>query len=455
MAKTPIPLFCCLKCDTQLLKWSGQCPECGAWGSVKDIDGAAPGVAAPAPTRTSGSKPGAVQAFRSLTSAQHAHHKPTGLAYWDRVLSGGIVPGSVTLLGGEPGIGKSTLLAQLAILFAKAGGTVLYVTGEESPAQVLNRLTRLQSDVSPNLQFLDDTRAETIAETIRHAKPALTIVDSIQSVRMTGVVGEAGNPTQIKASAAVLHEAAKQTNASVILVGQVTKDGELAGPRLLEHLVDSVLMLEGDRTHAFRLLHVYKHRFGTTEESAVLQMNERGLEEVLDPSAALLADRPKGAPGTIVTCFPEGIRPLLVEIQALVSPAGYATPARRTSGIDTNRLNLLLAVLTRRCGIPFGEQDVFVNAVGGIHIDDPSVDLGIALALASAKLDIAIPESVCAWGEVGLAGELRPVSLLNQRIKEAQRLGFTTIIIPAGGQEVKGPGIIRCKTLREALDKVR
>lgn len=455
MAKIPTPLFSCLKCDAQLLKWSGQCPECNAWGTVKEI-GSSSVTATAAPTRTAGTKPGKAYAFNSLTAQASGEQISTGIDFWDRVLSGGIVPGSVTLVGGEPGIGKSTLLAQLALELAKKGTTILYVTGEESPSQVLARLKRLSGiDLSAQLRFLDDTRAETIAETIRHEKPGLTIVDSIQSVRLTGVTGEAGNPTQIKASAAVLHEAAKQTNVSVILVGQVTKDGELAGPRLLEHLVDTVIMIEGDRTHAFRLLHVYKHRFGTTEESALLQMDEHGLKEVLDPSAALLADRPKGAPGTIVTCFPEGVRPLLVEIQALVSPAGYATPARRTSGIDTNRLNLLLAVLTRRCGIPFGEQDVFVNAVGGVNVNDPSVDLGIALALASAKLDIPIPESFCAWGEVGLAGELRPVSLASQRIKEAKRLGFTTLIIPAGGPDVSGPGIIRCKTLREALEKIR
>lgn len=454
MPKLPTPLFSCQKCDAQLLKWAGQCPECGAWGSVKELGDTQTNDTG-APSRTAGTKPGKALSFSSLTSDKHVRAEPTGLDFWDRTLSGGLVSGSVTLVGGEPGIGKSTLLAQLALTLSKTGKTVLYVTGEESPAQVLNRLTRLGDVVPASLQFLDDTRAETVAETIRHLKPGLTIIDSIQSVRLTGITGEAGNPTQIKASAAVLHEAAKQAGASVILVGQVTKDGELAGPRLLEHLVDTVLMMEGDRTHAFRLLHIYKHRFGSTEESALLQMDEQGLHEVLDPSAALLADRPHGAAGTIVTCFPEGARPLLVEIQALVSPAGYATPARRASGIDTNRLNLLLAVLTRRCGVPFGEQDVFVNAVGGVQVTDPSIDLGIALALASAKLDIAIPESVCAWGEVGLAGELRPVRLGAQRVKEANRLGFRTIIVPAGGPELKGTGIIRCKTVREALEKIR
>lgn len=454
MPKPPVPLFTCSKCDAQLTKWSGQCPECGAWGTVKEI-GEGTVTTSAAPSRTAGTKPAKTAAFISLSAERRVEAIPTGLGFWDRTLSGGLVSGSVTLVGGEPGIGKSTLLAQLALLMANQGKSILYVTGEESPAQVLNRLTRLGKTVPETLHFLDDTRAETIAETIRQKKPILTIVDSIQSIRLSGIIGEAGNPTQVKASAAVLHEAAKQSSSSVILVGQVTKDGELAGPRLLEHLVDTVLMIEGDRTHAFRLLHIYKHRFGTTEESAVLQMNEHGLEEVLDPSAALLADRPKGAPGTIVTCFPEGARPLLVEIQALVSPAGYATPARRTSGIDTTRLNLLLAVLTRRCGIPFGEQDVFVNAVGGVQVEDPSVDLGIALALASAKLDIPIKENVCAWGEVGLAGELRPVRLGGQRIKEANRLGFNTIIVPAGGEELKGSGIIRCKTLREALERIR
>lgn len=453
MAKTPVPQFICTKCDTQLLKWSGQCPECQAWGSVKELDGA---PLAPT-TGATKARPGKSHAFKDLGSTGHAQHQATGFSYWDRLLSGGMVPGSVTLLGGEPGIGKSTLLAQLALTLAKQNKTVLYVTGEESPSQVYLRLKRLSPEIPEKLQFLDLTQADAIASTIAGEKPVLTIVDSIQSLRLPEVVGEAGNPTQMKASASVIHEAAKKSQSSVILVGQVTKEGELAGPRLLEHLVDTVLMIEGDRTHAFRIARVIKHRFGSTEESAVLQMTEKGLEEVPDASAALLADRPKNVSGTIVTCLIEGSRPLLVELQALVTPAGYATPSRRSSGIDTNRLNLLLAVLARRCGLGFGDQDVFANAIGGVDADQTSVDLSLVLALASAKQDFIIPPTVAAWGEVGLAGEIRPVGFSSQRLKEAARMGFERVIVPNEKQLPKIPGLemIACGTVREALEKLR
>jgi DNA repair protein RadA/Sms len=379
---------------------------------------------------------------------------PTGYGPLDRLLSGGLVSGSVTLLGGEPGIGKSTLLAQVALMLAKTGVPVVYVTGEESPSQVALRLKRLSPALPATLSFLDETDASTIAATIESAKPALLIVDSVQTMRHADVPGEPGNPTQIKASAAVVTSAAKKSGTPVFLVGQVTKDGDLAGPRLLEHLVDTVVMMEGDGNQAFRLLRVLKHRFGATDDVTLFAMKESGLEEVLDPSAALLADRPKNVPGTVVSCLMEGSRPLLVEIQALVTPAGYGTPLRRVSGVDLNRVALLLAVMGRRSGVGFGDQDAFVNTIGGMEAKDASVDLAVCLALASAKTDKPLAHDLVAWGEVGLAGELRPVSRLDARLKEASRLGFKTALIPTQKDAFKTPDgmyVIQCATLKEAI----
>lgn len=378
---------------------------------------------------------------------------PTGFAPWDRLLSGGLVAGSVTLLGGEPGIGKSTLLAQAAMASAAHGGLVVYVTGEESPSQVAIRLSRLvsvgaqratplhhESPLPKGLMFLDETDACTIAATIETTKPGLVIVDSVQTMRHPEVAGEAGSISQVKASSAVVSSAAKKSGVPVILVGQVNKDGDLAGPRLLEHLVDTVVMMEGDRQQAFRLLRVIKHRFGATDDVALFAMKESGLEEVLDPSAALLADRPKNVSGTVVSCLMEGSKPLLVELQALVTPAGYGTPMRRVSGVELNRTSLLLAVLGRRAGFGFGDQDAFVNTIGGVEAKDPSVDLAVCLALASAKADKPLPAELAVWGEVGLTGELRPVSRQEARLKEAKRMGFTRFITPETH-----------KTLREAI----
>lgn len=420
---------------------------------------ASPGVA----RRAVSGKALQTAAFSSLTTTSHETRLVPKALFWSRVLSGGFVPGSVTLLGGEPGIGKSTLLAQLALDLANQGKSLLYVTGEESPSQVSGRLSRLQAGALPEkLHFLDATDAASIAATIAHARPDLTIVDSIQSLRAGDVPGEPGNPTQMKAAAAFIHEQAKANNCAVVLVGQVTKDGDLAGPRLLEHLVDTVLMMEGDRAQMSRILRPLKHRFGNTEESVFLEMDEQGLREIPDASAVFLADRPRGVPGTIAGSFIHGSRPLFVEIQSLVSPAGYATPMRRVSGLDANRLNLLLAVLARRCGLGFGDQDVFSNLVGGLGSTDPSLDLPLALTLASAKQDISIPATVAAWGEVGLAGELRAVPVGKLRLKEAQRLGFTTVVVPAHLRpeeeaEAKQSGlkIIRCKTLKEAVEELR
>lgn len=452
MKKSQI-VFECSNCGAQSSKWAGQCAECGKWGTI--AVGADQRVG---PGRTHGSAPaGKTASFADLMAQEQKPRIPTGFAPWDRLLSGGLVPGSVTLLGGEPGIGKSTLLAQAAITSAAKGGNVVYVTGEESPSQVALRLKRLSPTLPASLSFLDETDAPTIASTIEMTKPALVIVDSVQAIRHPDVPGEPGNPTQVKASAAVVTTAAKKANVPVILVGQVNKEGDLAGPRLLEHLVDTVIMMEGDRQQSFRLLRVLKHRFGATDDVALFAMKESGLEEVLDPSAALLADRPKNVSGTVVSCLMEGSKPLLVELQALVTPAGYGTPLRRVSGVDLNRTSLLLAVLGRRAGFGFGDQDAFVNTIGGVEAKDPSIDLAVCLALASAKADKPLPDDLAAWGEVGLAGELRPVGRLEARLKEAARLGFKTALIPAQKDTVKAPEglkLVQATTLKEAIRHV-
>ncbi len=450
MSKPPAQLYRCSSCDTQTTKWSGRCLECGQWGTLLTDDALPPG----ATIRTlSTSKPGIPVSFQSLAGDIKGRHLQTGLHLFDRLLGGGLVVGSVTLLGGEPGIGKSTLLAQLGILLCHQKGTVLYVTGEESPAQVGLRLQRLSPQIPSTFLFLDERLAETIAATIRDQRPTLVMVDSVQSLKTDLHPGEAGNPTQVKASAAILTEAAKETGVPVIFAGQVTKDGELAGPRLLEHLVDTVLMLEGDRYQLFRLLRVIKHRFGSTDESALLTMKEAGLEEVLDPSAALIDHRPTGVPGTIISCLSQGSRPLLIELQALVNPSGYGTPTRRSTGIDTNRLSLLLAVLSRHGNFRFSEQDVFVNAVGGVDVREPSADLALLLVIASAYRQIPIAPDVAAWGEVGLSGEIRPIPQEGRRLKEAARLGLKTILVPAHQKMdvQEGVRIIPCKDLGSAL----
>ncbi|MBU1348892.1 DNA repair protein RadA [Patescibacteria group bacterium] len=447
------PVYTCTKCDAQFPKWSGRCTSCGAWGSI--------GQEARSEKREDASRPkaapGATASFAEDSAVTHANAEPTGFATVDRLLAGGIVEGSMTLVAGEPGVGKSTLLAQLALVVAGAGKTVLYVTGEESPSQIKRRLQRLSKDIPKGLRFLDTTDAPTIAATVVDIGPALTIVDSVQTLRCADASGEPGSVTQVKACAATLTEAAKRSKHPVILVGQVTKDGDVAGPRLLEHIVDTVLFLEGDRMHRYRLLRLLKHRFGPTDDIALLSMTEKGLEAVEDASTELLRDRPANAAGSSVSCIIEGRRPLLIEIQALVSPAGYSTPVRRTTGIDPARLGMLLAVLARRSGVQALDKDVYANAAGGFDARDPSVDLAVATAIASAIKDTPLDPRLALFGEVGLAGELRPVSLPDARLKEMSRLGFRIAIVPKGQAKhaPKGLDAKEASSLREAFQIMR
>lgn len=403
-------------------------------------------------TRDAQRLPGVLRPFADEGAAR-APSTPTGIVALDAVLGGGLVSGSVTLMAGEPGIGKSTLLAQASIRAASNGMRIMMVTGEESPSQVRRRLERLVNPLPATLVFLDDTDAGVIAATIEKEKPTLSIVDSVQAIRTGLANGEPGSVTQVKASAAIITEAAKRTGVPVILVGQVTKDGDVAGPRILEHLVDTILFLEGDGQHRYRVLRALKHRFGPTDEVALLAMTERGLEPVEDPSAELLRDRAANAPGSAVSCLLAGHRPMLIELQALVSATGYGTPVRRATGTDHGRLGMLLAVLAKRASISTFDKDVYANAAGGIDAREPSVDLGLAAAIASAVKDSPIDPKTGCFGEIGLSGELRPVALPEMRIKEFARMGFQTVVVPKGQGKGAANGIrvIEAGTLREAL----
>ncbi|MFH1621136.1 MAG: DNA repair protein RadA [Patescibacteria group bacterium] len=445
-------VYFCAKCQAQTSKWSGRCLECGAWGTLKEEQAFSQGDQ----KEKQDVPPGKPVSF-SLDSTPPAVINSTKLPILDEVLGGGLVAGSVTLLAGEPGIGKSTLLAQVALALASSDGRVIYVTGEESPAQIRRRLERLVKIIPAGVEFLDQSDAAIVAKTIEIEKPTLFIIDSIQSLRTPGVSGEAGSVNQVKASAATVAQAAKSSGVPVLLIGQVTKDGDIAGPRVLEHLVDSVLFLEGDNQERYRILRVLKHRFGTTDEVSLMSMTEHGLETVLDPSSELLCDRPRGVPGSAVTCLMEGRRPMMLEIQALVSPAGYGTPARRATGVDSGRLGMLIAVLARRASISAVDKDVYANAAGGLNARDPSVDLGLATAIASAVKDSGLDPRLCLFGEVGLSGELRPVPLPELRMKEIKRLGFSQVVLPKkqGKNAPSGLEVREASTLREALQMAK
>lgn len=381
---------------------------------------------------------------------------PVALGEFARVLGGGIVPGSVVLIAGDPGIGKSTLLLQIALTLAE-DRRVLYVSAEEAERQVKARALRLvpTGQAAPELYLLSETDLETILEQIDQLTPDLVIVDSIQAVSLQELEGGAGTITQVRESAARLVAAAKASGAAVFLVGHVTKEGAIAGPRVLEHMVDTVLYLEGDQFHAYRLLRAVKNRFGATSEVGVFEMRTTGLVEVPNPSEVFLAERAVNAPGSAVAVTIQGARPLLVEVQGLSSPSSFGHPRRTANGVDPNRLLLTVAVLQRRVGLHLAEQDVFVNVVGGLRIDEPGVDLAVAAALASSARDRAIAADVALIGEIGLSGEVRSVPQLEARLREASRLGFRRVLVPwsLGGEVQTPPGLtlLPARTLREAL----
>ncbi len=453
-------IYACTECGAQQPRWLGRCPECGGWSTlVEERSGPAPGESAArelavedAGARGETSKP------RRLAEidADAVPRIETGIAELDRVLGGGIVPGSVVLLAGEPGVGKSTLALQLAA--GLRGAPVLYVAGEESPEQIRLRADRLPA-LPEALIVLSETNVEALAAPWREAQPQLVLVDSVQTLRSERVESAPGSVAQVRESAALLSATAKAHGAALVLVGHVTKEGAIAGPRVLEHLVDVVLQLEGDRFHAFRLLRAHKNRFGSTQEVGVFQMGGAGLEAVANPSELFLAERRGGAPGSCIVPLLEGSRPMLVEIQALVAPAGYGTARRTAIGVDDARLSLLLAVLDRRAGVDLLNTDVYASAVGGVRIREPGADLALALALASSRLDVALPADAAACGEVGLGGEIRRVAHLEARVAEAARLGFRQLLVPAGAHDglsaPRGARLIPVASLGDAVAWLR
>ena len=421
-------VFACTECGAQQPRYLGRCPDCGGWGCLVEEalgGGGAPDSLSPRGALGAESKPQAL----GEVEVSDVPRLGTGVSELDRVLGGGAVPGSVTLLGGEPGVGKSTLGLQVAARVQLAGRGVLYVSGEESPAQIRLRADRLDT-IPGGIRLLAETRVEAVVGHWTELAPDCVLIDSIQTMHCDRVESAPGSVAQVRESAALLAAAARRTGAAVFLIGHVTKDGSLAGPRVLEHLVDVVLGFEGDRDHAFRLLRALKNRFGSTQEVGVFRMDAAGLAGVENPSEHFLAERSAGAPGSCIVPLLEGTRPMLVEVQALVANASYGTPRRTCMGIEDGRVALLLAVLDRRSEVEVAARDVYVNVAGGVRVGEPSADLGLCLALASSRLDLPIPSDVAACGEVGLGGEVRGVAHLDLRVREAARLGFRRVLTP-------------------------
>jgi DNA repair protein RadA/Sms len=452
MSRTRV-LFTCQECGNESPKWLGRCPDCGAWNSyVEGLRAPPPRTAAvhEARVRQRGPEGGRPERLADVTLGE-VERESTGLQEFDRVLGGGIVPGSLVLIGGDPGIGKSTLLAEAAINVAAAGRKVLYVSGEESARQVRLRAERLTAGkaLPPDLYVLAETSLDAVLAQVEALAPQLLIVDSVQTVYLEGLASSPGNVTQLRECALRLMGVAKSRDLPVFLVGHVTKEGNIAGPRSLEHIVDCVLYLEGERFYAYRLLRAEKNRFGSTNEIGVFEMEADGLRQVPNPSAAFLSERQAASAGSAVTVPLEGTRALLVEVQALVAPTGLAIPRRTSLGVDLNRLHLLLAVLGKRVGLPLGSQDVYVNVVAGLKIAEPAADLGVALALASSWRDVPLDAGLAVVGEVGLQGELRPVRQMERRLAEAARLGFERCIVPSGDlRRIPGAGDKGSKEVR-------
>jgi DNA repair protein RadA/Sms len=449
-------VFACQHCGYQSAKWLGRCPDCNSWNSFVEENYAPPSVKAG--RRSSGYDQPPVL-LKDVETTEVAR-LTIGISELDRVLGGGIVAGSVVLIGGDPGIGKSTISLQISNQLTGKGKTVLYVSGEESVAQTKLRAQRLGTlSVEGKLYIVNQTDLSLIGEYIAQLKPDIVFIDSIQVMFDSGVGSAAGSVSQVRECAGVLTQLAKSTGTSLFIIGHVTKEGSLAGPRVLEHIVDTVLYFEGDRFSTYRILRAVKNRFGSTNEIGVFEMAAQGLKEVLNPSEIFLSERPQGVAGSLVVSTVEGGRALLVEIQALVSRSSFGYASRRAQGFDFNRLTLLVAVLEKRMGLALEAQDIFVNIAGGFKIEDPAVDLGVALAVASAFLDRPVLADTVALGEVGLTGEIRSISQILIRLNEAQKLGFKQCVVPVSsmkGLKSKKDGIrlIPVATLKEAMDVV-
>lgn len=441
MAKAKGSIFFCGECGYESTKWLGKCPACGSWNTMLEQK--------------------KVSSVPSINNLAYAHAIPladvtttasgrvsSGIGELDRVLGGGIVPGSVTLLGGDPGIGKSTLLMQTAAELTKQG-TVLYVTGEESASQLKLRAERL--GVGGDMLILAENDLSAIESEVDRVKPAYVMIDSIQTMYSADCSGTNGSISQIREATSLITRMAKRTGAATFIVGHVTKDGAIAGPRILEHMVDTVLYFEGDRQDSFRLLRSVKNRFGSTDEIGVFEMRSTGMAEISDPSTLFITGT--DLPGCAVTCAMEGTRPMMVEVQALLSTSPFSNPRRMAAGLDNNRLVLLLAVLEKKAGLRFYDKDVYTNVVGGIRLDERAGDLAVAMCIAGAGADIALPPRTAILGELSLTGEVRPVNRLDKRIQECARLGFSHIVVPNSDTlpKVDGLNYTRVKNIREAL----
>lgn len=427
MAAKSKSVYVCSACGHETSKWFGQCPSCQEWNTMEEEIRAVE-TAAQKKKRAIGCENRAtVQKLTEIT-ADAEHRFDTGLRELNRVLGGGLVKGSLVLLSGDPGIGKSTLLLQICEHLGKSM-SILYVSGEESAHQLKLRASRL-SVTTDNLSLLCETDAQYICETIAAEKPDIVMVDSIQTMNIPELNSSFGSVTQVRETTNLFMRTAKTLNIPVVIVGHVNKDGNIAGPKVLEHIVDAVLYLEGDRNFSYRILRAVKNRYGSTNEIGVFEMEDKGLYEVENPSMMLLSGRPKNVSGVCVACIMEGTRPILAEVQSLVTPTGFGTPRRMATGVDYGRMSMLLAVLEKRAGYFVGNMDCYVNIVGGLKIDEPACDLSVALAIVSGLKDIPVPEDVLAFGEIGLGGEIRAVSACEQRIREAEKLGFKKCVVP-------------------------
>jgi len=455
--KPPKVVFVCQECGAQSPKWLGRCAECGAWNSLVEERAAETAASsAPAANRYAQfSSTGAAKLYAEVEMSTGVRLS-TGIDEFDRVLGGGVVPGSLVLLGGEPGIGKSTLLLQAAAHFARAVGPVLYASGEESEHQIKSRGDRLGVGAAP-LYLLAETCIERILEEMARLKPVLVIVDSVQTVWSSKFQSAPGSIGQVREAATQFLFAAKGQNVPTVLVGHVTKDGSLAGPKVLEHVVDTVLYFEGERHHSHRVVRAVKNRFGAVSELGVFEMTGTGLHPVANPSKLFLAERALGTPGSAVLCCLEGSRPILVEVQALVSTSTYGNARRMAIGIDQNRLALLLAVLEKRAGLALAGDDVYVNIAGGMAIDEPAADLSVVAAVASSVRNRGLAPATAVFGEVGLSGEVRGIPQAALRIREASQMGFTRIVLPSANTQRSSdtPGeieLVGVRTIGEALD---
>ena len=455
MAQKSKSVYICSECGYETPRWLGQCPNCNEWNTLNEEIKTV--VKETAKKSLVGSNRGRAYPLAQIT-ADTGHRYNTGLKELNRVLGGGLVKGSVVLLSGDPGIGKSTILLQICEYLGE-GLKILYVSGEESAHQIKLRASRLAVSTE-NLSVLCETDAQYICEYIQSEKPDVVIIDSIQTMEISELSSSPGSVTQVRESTNLFTRTAKASNIPIFLVGHVNKDGNIAGPKVLEHIVDCVLYFEGDRNTSYRILRAVKNRYGSTNEIGVFEMLDNGLSEVENPSMMLISGKPRNVSGTCVACLMEGSRPILAEVQSLVTPSGFGNPRRMATGIDYGRMAMLIAVLEKRCGYFLGNMDCYTNVIGGLRVDETAADLSIALAIVSSLKDVVVPEKTLAFGEIGLAGEIRSVNCCEQRIKEAAKLGFEKCIIPYHNysklpkylfNEIE---IVPAKTIRQAFEAI-